>query len=689
MDLSKTLVESAVIQMIPVICFLIFFNLFGHVFSDGSAEAKKFLIKSPDDVTVLLHGTAKFVCEFSKPPLSMYWTNGSTFYHQNEINERLRTSTIDTKSTLIIDNVQLEDSNEYWCDFKFENGSSQSRHSQLSVLVKPKPPVILGHQKSLDAKSNKLISVTCQSSAGKPASKIYWALEDEDELAWFVDDDTVLIKSNDFSHLKQTTRKGANITETSMQISLTKNSMDLNHRLSEVNSTLKLIPLADDDGKNLLCIVYHESYNGTFHTANVSLNVTHPPIVTVSVNDSSTLIEGYSALLECDAKAKPSNNLRFLWNTTSNDISVSNRQLFIKKLKREHNNKMFVCEVTNSLGTGRSELLLNVSYGPVFTKRSDLVVGELGNKTVLTCEADGNPPPAIVWRKNNNAKIIGTGKRLIFKHLTTEDRDLYICVATVYGFPPINQSIFLDIKSAPLISLTESPTSFGDSRELLCEAKSSQVPFTFCVAINACGTSSETIKFQKAMIFRGFLPVRIMLPLLIAVLSLIAILFCLCLLGCKRRLYKDSKRLSEEQSDVSVKCEQLDGGQFFADTYMPQMLDGRDFHFTKDYVSVPQGNPDLDYFEASPEIINAYLPRGNRIEEYGNSYGNYPINTSATGEPTFGMYGYNNINNLNTETSLLEQSAEMVPSDFVTAPGYAIGGNTFIGRPVSRLSTHV
>lgn len=42
-----------------------------------------------------------------------------------------------------------------------------------------------------------------------------------------------------------------------------------------------------------------------------------------------------------------------------------------------------------------------------------------------------------------------------------------------------------------------------------------------------------------------------------------------------------SFQILDEQSDVTVKCETLDGGQFFADTCSPPPVDGRDIHFSR------------------------------------------------------------------------------------------------------------
>lgn len=74
------------------------------------------------------------------------------------------------------------------------------------------------------------------------------------------------------------------------------------------------------------------------------------------------------------------------------------------------------------------------------------------------------------------------------------------------------------------------------------------------------------------------------------------------------------------------------------------------FLFLKDYISIPQSNPDLDYIQTT-ECLNGYSPRNNHLldysddrSRYGHPYGNFTINTNVGGDRIAEMYGYNNIN---------------------------------------------
>lgn len=128
-------------------------------------------------------------------------------------------------------------------------------------------------------------------------------------------------------------------------------------------------------------------------------------------------------------------------------------------------------------------------------------------------------------------------------------------------------------------------------------------------------------------------------PLAILALALICLLILFLLLCCLRKSCCRNKKttpFNDDPSDVTVRCEALDGVQFFGDVYSTNGMDNIDLiSASKDYISLPQNNPDLDYLP--PPSIIYQTSHGYVTHHSPNDYA-HSENSLQGYEPTFNSF---------------------------------------------------
>ena len=69
---------------------------------------------------------------------------------------------------------------------------------------------------------------------------------------------------------------------------------------------------------------------------------------------------------------------------------------------------------------------------PQVTERNKTYLVSPGDRTILTCPVDGNPPPSVQWYKGNDntCQPLHTGKAWELSHSTSSDSGLYTCSAS-------------------------------------------------------------------------------------------------------------------------------------------------------------------------------------------------------------------------------------------------------------------
>ncbi|KAI6200912.1 Irregular chiasm C-roughest protein [Aphelenchoides besseyi] len=170
-------------------------------------------------------------------------------------------------------------------------------------------------------------------------------------------------------------------------------------------------------------------------------------------------------------------------------------------------------------------------------------------------------------------------------------------------------------------------------------------------------------------------------------LFFLALYCCLRTCCCCRRKKNCCPRGSEaikpakfsDCSDVTVRCEPLDADaqQYFTDMFSasPQFDSGSELIHHKDYISLPQNNPDLDYLP--PPVYGSYYHAG-----AFNGPADYTANDRSHYDTNFSTYNPVSVRHLNVAP--LETLPEVLTPDNDNGAFLNDGE-----RAVSRVSTHV
>ncbi|KAG8244748.1 Roundabout 1 [Homalodisca vitripennis] len=151
---------------------------------------------------------------------------------------------------------------------------------------------------------------------------------------------------------------------------------------------------------------------------------------------------GETALLECGPpKGHPEPTLHWKKDDVMIDIEGSNRvrivdggNLMISEVRQSDEGK-YTCVVQNLVGSRESvPAKLTVHVKPyMVTEPQDMTV--LPNQSVqLQCRVGGDPPPKILWRRDDGDMPVGRAqilddKSLSIEHVTLDDEGIYICDA--------------------------------------------------------------------------------------------------------------------------------------------------------------------------------------------------------------------------------------------------------------------
>ncbi|XP_031553550.1 peroxidasin homolog [Actinia tenebrosa] len=140
---------------------------------------------------------------------------------------------------------------------------------------------------------------------------------------------------------------------------------------------------------------------------------------------------------------------------------------------------VYTCTASSVLGSVRKSAVLTVHVPVQFVTRPKPTVIEEGRPLSLSCEATGNPPPKITWKRISGSLdpsrvIISTGN-LTIKSTILTDADIYMCMARNL----LNvQSSTANVIVVPRLRFTLTPASknislkYGATLRLDCQATS-------------------------------------------------------------------------------------------------------------------------------------------------------------------------------------------------------------------------
>ncbi|MPC91527.1 Irregular chiasm C-roughest protein [Portunus trituberculatus] len=96
-------------------------------------------------------------------------------------------------------------------------------------------------------------------------------------------------------------------------------------------------------------------------------------------------------------------NTEILPNETS-------RTLTLRRITRSFHQDSVSCEVSNTVGSAKKTLNVQVQYGPAFRTLPRDVMAETGKEVTLRCDVNSHPPPTITWLREASTQVGTSGR---------------------------------------------------------------------------------------------------------------------------------------------------------------------------------------------------------------------------------------------------------------------------------------
>ncbi|XP_053677419.1 lachesin [Anopheles nili] len=177
----------------------------------------------------------------------------------------------------------------------------------------------------------------------------------------------------------------------------------LRYDLSSTTYTLQVKDIQETDAGIYQCQVVLSVTNKI--TAEVTLNVRRPPIISDNSTQSLVVSEGKPAQMECYASGFPVPQIT--WRRENNAIlptggaTFSGNVLNIHSVQKQDRGTYY-CVADNGVSRGdRRNVNLEVEFAPVVTVPRPRVEQALQYDMDLECHIEAYPPPAIRWLKDS------------------------------------------------------------------------------------------------------------------------------------------------------------------------------------------------------------------------------------------------------------------------------------------------
>ncbi|XP_007250916.2 nectin-2 isoform X2 [Astyanax mexicanus] len=229
--------------------------------------------------------------------------------------------------TIQITDIKMTDEGRYICEYATYPSGNEQGVTSLIILAKPENSATAV---KVQAGTASVVVASCQSANGRPASTISWvpgSLNGNASTPTKTDnpDNTVTSKSEYW-----------------------------------------LVPTPADNDKEISCVVSHRTLPNP-ETFQMKLVIEYPPQVQIVGYDNNWYLGRTNAVLTCQAQGNPTPTT-VTWRTMSglmpDTVQVKENKLTVVKVD-ETVNATFICEVRNSLGTGRDQVSVMVRETPL------------------------------------------------------------------------------------------------------------------------------------------------------------------------------------------------------------------------------------------------------------------------------------------------------------------------------------
>ncbi|NXD38875.1 VCAM1 protein, partial [Copsychus sechellarum] len=200
------------------------------------------------------------------------------------------------------------------------------------------------------------------------------------------------------------------------------------------NNVLTIPHVHFNDSGRYFCEVINPVTNKTEKAA-MDIIIQGAPVITkLSIEPSTTVQEGENVSIQCSAESNPPPKIILRRKSDNAGMrSYSARSILLPSVMFQ-NGGDYECLAENKFGRSRSEITLNVKYGPKNTMITVIPAAALkeGETVTMKCTSSGNPAPVISWKKkmaNGESEEISKNATLTIRNLKSQDLGLYECEA--------------------------------------------------------------------------------------------------------------------------------------------------------------------------------------------------------------------------------------------------------------------
>uniref|UniRef100_A0AAV2KR27 Ig-like domain-containing protein n=1 Tax=Knipowitschia caucasica TaxID=637954 RepID=A0AAV2KR27_KNICA len=332
--------------------------------------------------------------------------------------------------------ADLSDDAQYEC--QAPDAALRSRRAKLTLLIPPDDPVIDGGPEVL-LNAGESYNLSCISRGAKPASVIEWL---KDGLP---------------------TEGALSVTE-----------VLADRKRVTTRSYLPVHPVDTDTGRNFSCITSNQALPSGKSTT-VTLNVHHPPSVTLSIEPRSVL-EGDRVTFTCQAHANPP-IMGYRWAKGGVVLQGARESVFTTKADHSFFTEPVSCLVFNAVGKTNVSILVDVHFGPILLVEPQPKTVDLDSDVTLNCKWAGNPPLTLTWFKKGSNMVLSNSNQLHLKSVSQADAGQYVCKAIVPRIGVGETEVTLTVNGPPIIS--SDPEQYavrGERGEVKCYIASTPPP---------------------------------------------------------------------------------------------------------------------------------------------------------------------------------------------------------------------
>ncbi|KAK8779720.1 hypothetical protein V5799_018940 [Amblyomma americanum] len=353
---------------------------------------------------------------------------------------------------------------EYRCEAS-NPATKKALTKSIKLTVHFPPPAVTIKTKPRKPRSGQKLTLTCETGSSNPASVITW-WKDGLQLSGSTDEPPV----------------------------------DAPYGGKASKSVLVVNVTAGDNEASYMCQATNKELELSVHDS-VFLDVTYKPEFSVGPVERFDIVEGRSLVINLTAQANP-RPVSYTWTkgdrrlptvrTASRSASSTPARVFasgpllnLTAVERSDGG-VYECEATNSEGSTKVSILINVQYGAVVKAVTETVVIDAGSNAQLECDVDAKPfnDDTVSWRRpgfdmsRTRQMIKGDDMRSVFTvyNVSREDSGPFDCVANNgIGEEEAVMTANLIVKFRPEID--QSPPQLkaagreGGTAELVCRAQ--------------------------------------------------------------------------------------------------------------------------------------------------------------------------------------------------------------------------